>query len=103
MVTEKRKAELLALMEEALGLTPPPLPKPKVVTTEGGVVRDADVEVAKADPNYARSDAGVVKVRRSQFVTVRIDLWEEQQRLKRLDRQRLREIDPFRLGHWNSD
>jgi hypothetical protein len=104
MVTEERKAELLAILEEALGLTPEPLPKPKVVaTSELGVIRDADVQVAKADPNYRESDGGMVKVRRSDFVTINMSVWEEQQRQKRLDKQRLREIDPFRMGHWNGE
>jgi hypothetical protein len=40
----------------------------------------------------------VVKVRRSDFVTVRIDLWEEQQAEKRAARRHRRMIDPCRLG-----
>jgi len=100
-VDPKRTAELVALMEKALGLTPRPKPKPKAVVDEGEVVRDADVRVSPADPNYRENDGGVVRVRRSDFVTVNMELYEEQQRLKREDRLRRRMIDPFRLGHWN--
>ena len=101
-VTPERTAELLALLEQVLGLTPGPPPKPKVVTSEAVVVRDADVKVSPDDPNYASSDEGVVRVRRSDWVTVRVDLWEEQQRQRREERRRRRELDPFRLGHWGS-
>jgi hypothetical protein len=100
-VDPKRTAELVALMERALGLTPKPKPKPKVVTTEEGIVRDADVRVSPADPNYRRSDEGIVRVRRNDFVRINMELYEEQQRLKREDRLRRRALDPFRLGHWN--
>jgi hypothetical protein len=71
------------------------------VTSEDGVVRDADVRVSPADPNYRNSNKGVVSVRRSDFVTVNMELYEEQQRLKREDRMRRRAIDPFRMGHWD--
>jgi hypothetical protein len=101
-VTPERTAELLALLEQVLGLTPGPPSKPKVVVNETLVVRDADVRVGPADPNYPKSDDGVVKVRRSDWVTVRVDLWEEQQRQRREERRRRRELDPFRLGHWGS-
>jgi hypothetical protein len=101
-VTPERTAELLALLEQVLGLAPPPPPKPKVVVNEAVVVRDADVKVGPDDPNYARSDEGVVRVRRSDWVTVRVDLWEEQQRQRREERRRRRELDPFRLGLWGS-
>jgi hypothetical protein len=101
-VDPRKTAELVALMEKALGLTPKPKPKPKVVTIEGEVVRDADVKVSPADPNHWHGDdRGVVRVRRSDFVTINMDLYEEQQRLKREDRLRRKAIDPFRLGHWD--
>jgi hypothetical protein len=102
-VSEERKAELLALLEEELGLIPPKV-KPttvKVVVEEAEVVRDAVVHVAPSDPNYPQSEGGVVRVQRPGFVTIRMDLWEEQQRQKREDRLRRREIDPFRMGHWD--
>jgi hypothetical protein len=100
-VDPKRTAELVALLEKALGLTPKPKPKPKAVVNDGEVVRDADVRVSPADPNYRGSEEGVVKVRRNDFVTINMELYEEQQRLKREDRLRRRMIDPFRLGHWD--
>jgi hypothetical protein len=74
-----------------------------VVVKDDEVVRDAEPHVSEADPNYPQSDEGVVKVRSNDRVMLRIDLWEEQQRQRRLDKQRLREIDPFRLGHWSGD
>jgi hypothetical protein len=100
-VDPKKTAELVALMEKAFGLTPKPKPKAKVVTTEEGVVRDADVRVSPADPNYHSSDEGVVRVRRNDFVTINMELWEAQQEQKREDRRIRRAIDPFRLGHWD--
>jgi len=99
-VDPKRVAELVAMVEKALGLTPRPKPKPKVVVTEDGVVRDADVRVSPADPNYRENDGGVVRVRRADFVKINMELYEAQMREKREDRLRRREIDPFRLGHW---
>jgi hypothetical protein len=101
-VSPERVAEIVALLERALGLYPKPKPKPKVVTSEAAVVRDADVLVSKRDPNYPRSEDGVVRVRRSDFVTLRMDLYEEQQRQRREDRLRRRTLDPCRLGHWGS-
>jgi hypothetical protein len=100
-VSPERVAELVALLERALGLTPPPNPKPKVVVNEDGVVRDADVRVSPADPNYAESNEGTVRVRRNDFVTVNMELYEAQQAAKREDRRMRRAIDPFRLGHWD--
>src|SRR5215472_11711160 len=100
-IDPRKTAELVALMEKALGLTPKPKPRAKAVVNEGEVVRDADVRVSPADPNYRGSDEGVVRVRRNDFVTINMDLYEEQQRLKREDRMRRRMIDPFRLGHWD--
>jgi hypothetical protein len=99
-VDPKRVSELVALMEKALGLTPNPKPKPKVVVNEERVVRDADVRVSPADPNYRRSEEGVVRVRRSDFVTINMAVWEAQQEAKREDRRRRRVLDPYRLGHW---
>src|SRR6516225_8295398 len=101
-VTPERKAELLAMLEELMGLGPAPKPKPKVVTTDAGVVRDADVRVSPTDPNYPGSEGGVVRVRRTDFVTIRMDLYEEQMRQRREERLRRRMLDPCRLGHWGS-
>ena len=100
-VSPERVAELVALMEKALGLTPKPKPKAKAVTNEGEVVRDADVRVSPADPNYHNSSEGVVQVRRNDFVKINMELYEAQMREKREDRLRRRVIDPFRLGHWD--
>ena len=90
------KAEVQALVN---GILEKP-PRPKVVVKEGEVIRDADPQVPRADPNYPASEAGVVRVRRSDFVTIRMDLWEEQQREKREDRLRRRALDPARTGIW---
>jgi len=100
-VDPKKTAELVALMEKALGLTPKSRAKPKVVTTDEGVIRDADVRVSSADPNYRGSDEGVVRVRRKDFVTINMELWEAQQREKAEARRYRRMLDPFRLGHWD--
>jgi hypothetical protein len=99
-VDPKRVAELVALMEKALGLKPRPKPKPKVVVNEERVVRDADVRVSPADPNYRGSEEGVVRVRRSDFVTINMAVWEAQQEDKREARRARRRLDPYRLGHW---
>lgn len=101
-VSPERVAEIVALLEQALGLTPKPKPKPKVVTSAAKVVRDADVLVSKSDPNFAASEDGVVRVRRSDFVMLRMDLYEEQQCQRREDRVRRKALDPCRLGHWGS-
>jgi|SRR6516225_6661581 hypothetical protein len=97
-VDPKRVAELVALMEKALGLKPKP--KPKVVTNDGEVVRDAIVRVGPADRNYGRSEEGVVRVRRNDFVTINMEVWEAQQEEKREARRARRRLDPYRLGHW---
>jgi hypothetical protein len=100
-VDPKRVAELVALMEKALGLTPKPKPRAKVVVNEERVVRDADVRVSPADPNYRGSEEGVVRVRRSDFVTINMELYEAQQEDKREARRARRRLDPYRLGHWD--
>jgi hypothetical protein len=99
-VDPKRVAELVALMEKALGLTPKPKPRAKVVVSDGEVVRDAIVRVGPADRNYHGSDEGVVRVRRSDFVTINVELWQAQQEDKREARRRRRELDPDRTGIW---
>ena len=95
-VTPERKAELIAALEELIG--PRPMPKPKVVIRDDDIVRDADPHVSRADSNYVESEQGVVRVRRSDWVTVRVDLWEQQMRQKREERLRRRALDPCRLG-----
>ena len=99
-VTPERKAELIAQLEEIIG--PTPVERPKVVTRDSEVIRDADPHVSKVDPNYARSNEGVVRVRRKDFVTIRMDLYEEQMREKQEARRQRRQLDPYRLGHWGS-
>ena len=97
-VTPERTAELLARLEKIMGLAPKLPEKPKVVMNEGEAVRDAVVRVSPHDPNYSGSDGGVVRVRRSDYVTIRMDLYEQQQREKAEDRRRRRELDPYRMG-----
>jgi len=89
------RAEVLAIVDDICGPGPA---RPKVVVSEDRVVRDAEAHVSRADPNYARSDEGVVRVRRSDFVTINMAEWEEQQRQKREDRRLRRALDPCRLG-----
>ena len=100
-VTPERKAELIAALEELIG--PKQMARPKVVTRDSEVVRDADPHVSRADPNYDRGGGGVVRVRRNDFVTINMELYEAQQAAKREDRLRRRMIDPFRLGHWDNE
>jgi hypothetical protein len=99
-VTPERKAELIAALEELIG--PKRMARPKVIANEGEVVRDAEPHVSRADPNYNRSDDGVVRVRRNDFVKINMELWEAQQQDKREERLRRRSLDPFRLGHWGA-
>jgi hypothetical protein len=101
-MSERQKmteAEVKAILDRIWG--PPRRPKPKVVTSDAAVVRDAVVTVGPNDPNYSGSDEGVVRVRRADFVTINIGLWEEQQRQKAEEKLLRRQIDPFRLGHWD--
>jgi hypothetical protein len=44
-----------------------------------------------------------IRPKRSDQVTIRLDLWVEQQAEREAERKRLRELDPFRLGHWNAE
>jgi hypothetical protein len=100
-VTPERKAELIAELEEIIGSKRKT--RPKVVASDADVVRDADVKVSTVDPNYPKSEEGLVKVRRRDFVVIRMDLYEEQMRQKAEDRRHRREIDPCRLGIWDND
>ena len=90
--------EMEAILDEICG--PKPKPKPKVVANEGEVVRDVEVQVSPKDPNFRKADDGMVRVRRPGFVTINMEVWEEQQRQKREDRRHRREIDPARTGIW---
>ena len=98
-VGKMTRAEVKAIIEEIWG-PPSPKPKPKVVVEEAEVIRDADVRVSPDDPTTVRSDEGMVRVRRSDFVTINMEAWEEQQRQKRIDRLRRKALDPARLGIW---
>jgi hypothetical protein len=103
-MSERQKmteAEVRAILDRIWG--PPKKPRPKVVTSDAEVVRDAVVRVGPDDPNYSKSEEGVVRVRRSDFVTIRMDLYEEQQRQKAEDRIRRRELDPYRMGLYPID
>ena len=93
------RAEVLAIVDDICGPGPA---RPKVVVSEDRVVRDAEAHVSRADPNYAGSDGGVVRVRRSDFVTINMAVWEAQMREKREQRRLRRVLDPYRLGHWGS-
>ena len=54
--------------------------------------------VSKADKNFPTSDDGMVRVRRPDYVTINIPLWEAQQEEKRRYKRYLRELDPCNLG-----
>ena len=93
----KSSEQIEAWLDDIEGIKPA---KPKVVTKDSEVVRDAVAHVSKADPNYRGSDGGFVKVQRSDFVTVRMDVYEEQMRERAEARRQRRLLDPYRLGHW---
>jgi hypothetical protein len=100
MMSEEKKmtdAEVDAILDKIWGPAPPK-PKPKAVTNDGEVIRDATVKVSPDDPNYKKDDGGVVKVKRNDFVRINMEVWEEQQRQRREDRRHRRRLDPARLG-----
>jgi hypothetical protein len=90
-------AEVDAILDEIWGPSPPK-PKPKAVTSDGTVIRDAIVRVGPTDPNYDRSDGGVVTVRRKDWVKINMEAYERQMGEKREDRRIRRQLDPCRLG-----
>jgi hypothetical protein len=106
-VTPERRAELKAMLEEAIGGPLPRATRPKVVTSKieatSEVVRDADVKVSKADPNYSESEGGEVRVRRNDWVTINMRAYEEQMYQRWEDRRHRRLIDPCRMGHWGHE
>jgi hypothetical protein len=102
-MTPERKAQLEAELDAILG--PPPLPKPKVVVSDGVVVRDADVQVSPADRrNSQHGRVEIVRVRRADCVTINMAEAERQWWLIDQDqaekRQRSRQLDPHKLGLW---
>jgi hypothetical protein len=112
MLTDEQKAEIDAKLDAIFNK--PIRPKPKVVTSDGDVVRDANVVVSPADPNAKHGADGVVSVRAPEpqwlrHDTVRINMqlaerqWEDRQRDEARDRQgrqQLRQSDP--MGVWGN-
>ena len=94
-LSPEQKKKLWAKLDKIVG--PKPLPKPKVVTQDGFVIRDAEVHVSQADPN-AKPEDEIVFVRRDDFVTVNMVEYERQQAEREGDRRLRRHLDPFRIG-----
>ena len=94
-LTPERKAQLYAELDKIIGLTA--LPRPKVVTQDGVTIRDADVQVSRADPN-ARGADRIVEVRRDDWVTVNFEEYGRQQADRAAERRYRRQLDPCRLG-----
>jgi hypothetical protein len=96
------KADVDALLDRILG--PMPIPKPKVVVSEGQVIRDADVAVSPADRNSRYGTCDVVQVRVGDPGWLKPSAEEEQiiaQNRARATNAKLRqEADPFGWGHW---
>jgi hypothetical protein len=98
----RTNAELRAEIESFLG--PSPKKKPKVVASDGVVVRDADVPVSLKDPNSRPGRATTVHVRRADYVTVDMvtaerRYWENVN--AQAERRRLiKQADPYNQGHW---
>jgi hypothetical protein len=67
-------------------------PKAKLVSDQGQIVGTAAVHLSPSDPNWRGSG--------SQYVIIREDLAEAQRADREAYPRYLREIDPFRLGHW---
>jgi hypothetical protein len=94
------------MLDEVLG--PLPTPRPKVVASDGVVVRDADVHVSPKDPNARYNplerSGGVVVVRRANWVTINMEAataqWWANVENRELDRARHRQLDPYGWGHW---
>jgi hypothetical protein len=97
-ISPERDAELTAIAKEFLRDFYNATPKPKAVVVKDQVVRDANVEVSKADRNYPTSDEGVVRVRRPDYVTINFAEYERQQAEKAAYKRYLKDLDPCRLG-----
>jgi hypothetical protein len=66
--------------------------RPKLVADQGEIVGRAAVHLSPSDPNWRGSN--------SQYVIIREDLAESQRADREAYRRYLRELDPYRLGHW---
>ena len=103
-ISPEREAELSAVAKEFLRDYYHTVPKPKAVVVEDQVVRDADVEVSKADKNCTSEDK-VVRVRRPDYVTINMAEYERQRAEKAAERQRRKwereylNLDPLIWGY----
>jgi hypothetical protein len=62
--------------------------KPRLVADQGQIVGAAAVHLSPSDPNWR------------QYVLIREGLAEAQRADREAYRRYLRELDPYRLGHW---
>jgi hypothetical protein len=107
-VTPERRAELEAELDRLMGLSPP---KPKVVASDGRIVRDADVHVSPADErNSLYGTREVVSVRRpDDFRYAKIDMalaevqMQERQRAASASAPPDRIADPMNLWGGRQD
>jgi hypothetical protein len=115
-MTPEERAKFEAEIDAAIdAIDPRPIPRPKVVASEGRVVRDADVHVSPADrrnSHYGTRDVVEVRAPDPGFLrsgTVRINMqeyerqWHERQNAAAVDRQQrqqLRQSDP--MGVWGN-
>jgi hypothetical protein len=106
-LTPERRAQISARVDAIINRRK----RPKVVTSEGQVIRDANVYVSPVDPNVInKAKSGkygdqVIAVRRSDdWCTINMAAYERQradEEAQRIaDRRRKRELDPFNYGHW---
>jgi hypothetical protein len=102
-MTELTKRDIDKMVEEIFGRRAPP--KPKVVVSDGRVVREAVVTVAPEDINARYNTDRRLEVRRttlSPMSEADAKFWAEDR--ARAERERLRQAaDPFGQGHWNDD
>jgi len=103
-MTPERKAQLLAELDQLLGRKPPP--KPKVVVSDGVVIRDADVHVSREDRNSRYGLVETVQVRRADYVTINMQeaerQWWANVRSREAAKAHRHACDPHRMGHWGS-
>lgn len=98
MATDKqRQLSIAALGYDCFA---PKVPRARLCSANGRIVRDVEVQVSPADYNFrGAGPRGFVRIDYAAY---------EQQRLRaEADREaeakRRREIDPFNYGHWNKD